>query len=224
MRLIALDTATGAPTACLWADGVVVAGWEGPLRSGPPAVVAGAMRLLEEAGWRLTELDALAFGRGPGAFTGVRLGVAVAQGLALGAGLPVVPVSDLAALACNAYRERGWQRVLACLDARQREVYWGAYRIDADGEPRNEGREAVGAPAEVVAPPGDWGLAGSGAGMVPWNGTAAPDVVPDARAVAAIAAGAAARGETVAAEAAAPCYLRNRVATPSPRRHNQFLP
>src|SRR5579864_7147715 len=84
--------------------------------------------VLADAGWGLRELDAVAFGAGPGAFTGVRIACGIAQGLALGAGLPVVPVGTLEALAEEAWRVHGHARVLAVLDARMREVYVGAYR------------------------------------------------------------------------------------------------
>jgi len=223
MRLIALDSATGAPTLCLWADGNVEGYWRGPRRSGPALIVKAVEQLLADTGLGWEGIDAIAFGRGPGAFTGVRLGVALVQGLALGAGLQVVPVSDLAALAWNAHRRHGWREVVACLDARQHEVYWAAFRVDDEGEPRPHGPERVTPPDEVAVSGADWAMAGSGLPLVGWRGPGAETEAPDAAAVAAIAAGLMRRGGAVAPEAAQPVYLRDRVASPSPRRHNRRL-
>lgn len=224
MRLIALDTAVGRPSLCLLVGADAVASWRGPQRAEPQAIVDAARGLLAAADLALADLDAVAFGRGPGAFTGVRLAVALAQGLALGGGLPVAGVSDLAALAWRAGRRRGWPRVLACLDARQGEVYWGAFALAPTGLPVAATAEGVAAPDQVPLPPGDWALAGSGAPLLAWQRPCDPDAAPDAEAVAVLAAELVARGEVTAAEAAAPCYLRERVATPSPQRHNGFLP
>lgn len=223
MRLIALDTATGPPTLCLRIDARVAGRWSGPARAEPHLIADAAVRLLAEHGLAPGELDAIAYGRGPGAFTGVRLAVALAQGLALGAGLPVAGVSDLAALAWRAGRRHGWRRVIACLDARQGEVYWGAFVLDDAGLPAAATAECVAPPQDVQVPPGEWTLAGSGAPLPGWSRPCDPDLAPDAEAVAVLAAALVTRGGLTAAEAAAPCYLRERVATPSPRRHNAFL-
>lgn len=220
MRLIAIDTATAEPGLCL-RDGPNVAGaWRGPPRCGPGAVLAAAGNLLAEAGMDFATLDAIAFGRGPGGFTGVRLGVALAQGLSLGAGPALVPVSDLAALAWNANRQRGWERVLACLDARQGELYWAAYVYDGAEGLRLSGEECLGPPHAFAVPPGEWAFAGSGVPLLASRvlaGESDPGLAPDAGAVAELGMQALARGETVALEAAMPHYLRNRVAQPSQR-------
>jgi tRNA threonylcarbamoyl adenosine modification protein YeaZ len=89
--------------------------------------------VLTESGTLLTELDALAFGRGPGSFTGVRIGIGIAQGLALGAELPMIGVSTLATMAQGAWRKTGATRVLAAIDARMGEVYWAEYQRDEQG-------------------------------------------------------------------------------------------
>lgn len=218
MRLIAIDASAAVPSVCVAVDGRTRL-WRGGERMGPRPVLAAVRALLREAGLRIGDLDAIAFGRGPGAFTGVRLATGLAQGLGLGASLPVIPVSDLAALAWCAGRRLGAGRVLACIDARRGEVYWGGFAVSAGGaEPLCE--EAVGAPeaaARTAAP--DWRPAGTGVALMPGygGGYAAAGLHPDARAVAVLAAGAVA----VPAAAALPVYLRNRVAHASSDGHNQ---
>lgn len=152
MRLLALDTATERCSAALWLDGVLSAR-EAP-RSGAASeqILCLIEQLLAESGLALARLDAIAFGRGPGAFTGVRLGAGVAQGLAFAAGLPVVPVSDLRALGQQALKRPGArERVLVCQDARMGEVYWGCCER-AGPVAALIGPEAVGAPASVSLP------------------------------------------------------------------------
>lgn len=224
MRLIAIDTATAEPGLCL-RDGARVAGtWRGPPRSGPGPVLDALHELLASAGMGLDALDGIAFGRGPGGFTGIRLGVALAQGLGLGTGLPLVPVSDLAALAWNAVRRHGWTRVLACLDARQGEVYWAAYTHSPAEGLRLAGDENIDAPRALALPPGDWKWAGSGVPMLEpgiVGPGADPALAPDAEAVAELGLQALRRGATLPPARAMPSYLRERVARPSPRHRRR---
>ncbi len=179
--------------------------------------------VLADAGWGLRELDAVAFGAGPGAFTGVRIACGIAQGLALGAGLPVVPVGTLEALAEEAWRMHAQARVLAVLDARMREVYVGAYRRDG-GHWICEHPPSVQHPDDVVVPPGEWMGAGDGFAHYPALATHARVVHvdaalrPSARAVASLAMARVARGEGVAARDALPHYVRHRVALTSAER------
>ncbi|MFO8151982.1 tRNA (adenosine(37)-N6)-threonylcarbamoyltransferase complex dimerization subunit type 1 TsaB [Thioalkalivibrio sp.] len=224
MRLIALETATGACSAALWIDGELR--WlmepEAARRHGE-LVLGQVQRLLADAGLRPPDLDAVAVGRGPGAFTGVRLGLGTAQGLAFATGIPVVPVSTLAALAQQG-ADRGARQVLAVLDARMREVYWSVLHTGPDG--------LVAPAAEFVGAPGDvrvnWATdsrlaLGNGLSAYPelqrrlgLSGPQTdPAALPCAREVAMLGAAAHARGEAVPPEQARPVYLRDRVAEPA---------
>ncbi|MCY1285447.1 tRNA threonylcarbamoyladenosine biosynthesis protein TsaB [compost metagenome] len=177
--------------------------------------------LLAEAGVPLTALDAIAFGRGPGAFTGVRIAIGVVQGLAFALDRPVLPVSDLAVLAQRAHREQGVDQVAAAIDARMDEVYWGCYRLDA-GEMRLVGAEAVLPPERASLPrdaSGDWYGAGTGwgtfAARIPLEVSGqSPALLPHAEDLLALARFAWARGEGLPADQAQPVYLRDNVATP----------
>ncbi len=174
--------------------------------------------LLGDAGLRLAGLDALAFGRGPGSFTGLRISAAVAQGLGFAADLPVVPVSSLAALAQGTTQER----VLVAMDARMNQVYWGIYVRDAQLRPRLVGDELVAAPADFPDPQGSgWWGAGSGWDLyaerllarwpdqvIGWT----PQCFPHARDVAILGAAGFVAGEALPAERALPVYVRDDVA------------
>ena len=177
--------------------------------------------LLQQADLRLGDLDALAFARGPGAFTGLRIAASVVQGAALGADLPVVAVSSLQALAQGAYPDAGRQVVLTAFDARMGEVYWGAFAADADGVLRPLIDECVCAPGQVPLPEVDDSL-GVGSGWQtyadelrtrcgPTRIESSPSMV-HAGAVAVLAAALYDEGHGVVAEQALPVYLRNKVA------------
>jgi len=169
----------------------------------------------------LTQLDALAFGRGPGSFTGVRIAASVVQGAAFGADLPVVPVSTLAALAQGHLRSARASRVLAALDARMGELYWGPYRLGEGDIVQPVGEEEVASP-EMVSLPGDGGWSGVGSGWAAHGdllrgrlgsrlASVSSDLFCESRDVAVLAAAELAAGRFVTAERAVPRYLRNRV-------------
>ena len=124
MRILAIDTATEACSAALWNDGNTCAHFELCPREHTQRILPIVQDILTQGGVSLTDLDALAFGRGPGSFTGVRIGIGIAQGLALGAELPMIGVSTLVTMAQGAWRKQGATRVLAAIDARMGEVYW----------------------------------------------------------------------------------------------------
>jgi tRNA threonylcarbamoyladenosine biosynthesis protein TsaB len=218
MKLLAFETSTEACSVALWLDGEVRERFEIAPRRHAELSLPWADVLLAEAGVARSQLDAIAVGRGPGAFTGVRLGISIAQGIALALDRPVAPVSTLAALAMQG----GEGRVLAAIDARMGEVYAAAFeRIG--GEVRALGDEAVSAP-ETVALPGDaLGWHGVGTGFDAVEGalrarladrfaTIDASALPRAADVARLGAHAAARGELLAPERVEPAYLRNRVA------------
>lgn len=174
--------------------------------------------LLAEAGTGLRALDVIAFGRGPGSFTSLRIGASVAQGLAFGADLPVVPVSSLAALA----QSTGAARVLAALDARIGQVYTASFVRDAEGLVIAASSERVCAPGDVPLPEG-MGWIGAGSGWDQYRDLLVarlggqlqewlPGMFPRARAVAVLAVPRFLAGEAVAPEQALPVYVRDDVA------------
>lgn len=177
--------------------------------------------LLAEGGISLKQLDGIAFGAGPGAFTGLRLACGVTQGLAFGADLPVVGICTLEAVAFNA----GADNVFACLDARMNEVYAAAYvrEANARAEFRCVMQPAVMPPEMVAAPEGEWLAVGDGFAAYAatlQNGFPHADtgVLPTAEAVGRLAVPRFARGEGQAALAAAPLYVRDKVALTTAER------
>ncbi len=223
MRLLALDSATEACSAALWLDGELHERFEVAPRGHARLLLPMIDGLLAEAGLALGAIDALAFGRGPGAFTGLRIATAAVQGIAFAAGLPVVPVSDLAALAQGAWQRGGHRRLLAAIDARMDEVYWGAFEVDAAaGRVQALGGESVCPPGEAPLPAGEgWFGAGSGWGAYAETlqarvGAAlvgsAPEALPRAGEIALLGVAGFAAGEAVEAAQALPVYLRDQVA------------
>jgi tRNA threonylcarbamoyladenosine biosynthesis protein TsaB len=167
-------------------------------------------RLLAQAGLKPADLQAVAFGAGPGSFTGLRIACGLAQGLALARGLPVIGISSLEAIA----HESGESRVVTCIDARMREVYYSALEKHAD-----HWREAIAAqciaPENAPRPPGA-GWIGVGNGFAVYGNLGLKKVLPEvhatAAAVASLAAPRLAAGEGVDAARATPVYVRDKVA------------
>ncbi|PSS49016.1 tRNA (adenosine(37)-N6)-threonylcarbamoyltransferase complex dimerization subunit type 1 TsaB [Pseudomonas sp. BBP2017] len=221
--LLALDTATEACSVALLHDGKVSSHYEVIPRLHAQKLLPMIQQLLADAGTTLAAVDAIAFGRGPGAFTGVRIAIGVVQGLAFALERPVLPVSNLAVLAQRALREQGVSQVAAAIDARMDEVYWGCYQ-EVDGEMRLLGSEAVLPPERAVLPEGtggEWFGAGTGWGYaeripVTLSGQDA-SLLPHAQDLLTLATFAWQRGEAIAADQAQPVYLRDNVATPKAR-------
>lgn len=221
MKLLAFETATEACSVALWLDGEVRERFELAPRRHAELSLPWAEQLLAEAGIGKSQLDAVAVGRGPGAFTGVRLAIALAQGIALALDRPIVPVSTLAALAMQAPATEG-ACVLAAIDARMGEVYAGRYR-QCEGDVVAVSGETLAAPDTVQLPEGGGLWHGVGTGFAAAEGVLAQRLasqltsvdataLPHAIDVARLAAMAYLRGEAIAAELVEPAYLRNNVA------------
>ena len=222
MKLLAIDTTEAACSAALLLDGQVSEAFDVVPRRHSELILPMIDGLLHEAGLNPGDLDALAFARGPGSFTGVRIATAVIQGIATAANLQVVPVSSLLALAQGAMRDQGVTKVCAGFDARMGEIYWAACEADSSGLALFGTGEQVCAPENVPLPEGDgWYGVGSA-----WQGY--PDALSarlqdrvsnvdsqamvHAQDVARLAASAFENGEAVGAEHALPVYLRDQVA------------
>lgn len=217
MKLLALETATDN---CSVAVGDAERQWvveERAPRRHAELLLPMVDTALDRAGWRRQELDAIAFGRGPGSFTGLRVAVSAAQGIALGLDLPVAGVSSLAAMAQAAAADR----IATALDARLNQVYFGAYRRDGNGLVRAITADRVVDP-QAVALPGEkpWLAVGPG-----WDAYADdltprlasriagtdPTALPSAREILILGLAIAERGDLRPADEALPVYLRNRV-------------
>ncbi|MGH8198563.1 MAG: tRNA (adenosine(37)-N6)-threonylcarbamoyltransferase complex dimerization subunit type 1 TsaB [Steroidobacteraceae bacterium] len=219
MKLLALDAATEACSAALLRDGELSERYELIGRGHAGRLLPMADELLKEAGLSVADLDAIAFGRGPGGFTGLRIAAGVAQGLAMGSLRRVVPVSDLAAVAAGAARTAAVDRVLVCMDARMGQVYWAAF--DCGGtHPVAVTEELLANPAAVEPPAGaPWFGAGHGFAAYPELAARLADrlagadaaLLPRAADIARIAAHDFAAGRAVDASRALPVYLRDDV-------------
>lgn len=169
MNLLALETATLHLSVALWCDGELIERGERVAQGGGERLLPWVNQLLGEAGLSMRQLDAVAFGSGPGAFTGLRLACGVAQGLACGLDLPLVGVSSLEALAFEASQLAFTEtNIFSCLDARMGEVYFASYRF-ADGQLKEIAPPAVAAPALLAALPEDAWL-GCGDGFEVYSG------------------------------------------------------
>jgi tRNA threonylcarbamoyladenosine biosynthesis protein TsaB len=235
VKVLALDTATENCSAALLIDSALIAREQLLARGHAEHILTMIDALLQEAGVRLGQLSAIAFGRGPGAFTGVRLAASITQGLAYGAGIPVVPISDLRALAQRVMDlDPGASRVLVCADARMREVYWGCFerQVLAAGVVA----ERVGPPASVALP-GAWSGAldvhAAGSGFAAYsdlgNRLGEPlariheGLLPRAAEIARLAAPEVTAARALSPEEALPVYLREEVTSPrpeAPARHS----
>ena len=218
MKLLAIETATEACSVAVLVDGEVRERFEIAPRRHAELTLPWAEQLLADAGVAKSQLDAIAVGRGPGAFTGVRLAIAIAQGIALALDRPLLPVSTLAALAMRA---PGNGDVLAAIDARMGEVYAATFRR-AGQDIVATGEEVVIAPAAFALPDGG-GWQGVGTGFAAADGilqarmqvrlaSVDPTALPHAADVARLGSLAFARGDAVAPERIEPAYLRNNVA------------
>jgi len=212
MLILALESSTDAGSVALWRDGLLGERHCPPGQPSSATLLPLVSSLLDETGLTFADLDAIAFGAGPGSFTGLRVACGAAQGLAFPRRLPLLPVGTLAAMA----HAVASPRVVVCLDARMNEVYSGLF---VDGVAI--GPIGVYPPSAVPLPEGDgWVAAGNALAaypelherLAPCTQAQISDLLPTAAAVAALAAPMLARGEGIDAADAVPVYVRDKVA------------
>lgn len=223
MNILALDASTEHCSAAVWRDGAV---FEREARAGQShseMLIAMADAALAEAGVVLPALSGIAFGAGPGSFTGLRVACAVAQGLAFPTDIPLAGIGTLQAMAAGC----GADAVICCLDARMGEVYHAAYRREGDGYIEVSAPRVCAPEAVPELPSACWTGCGSGFAV---HGEALrrrhgemleaviADLVPQARDIARLAAPVFAASGGVRADAAAPLYVRDRVALKTAER------
>jgi len=211
--ILAIETSSELASCALLRGETVISRVSSGVRTHSQSVLPMIQELLAEAGIALKDCDAIAFGSGPGSFTGVRTACGIAQGLAFGGNLPVVPVVTLDAMALACHQQHGAGEVLAVLDARMGEVYWAQYRFADGAAPLAVLPPALSAP-EAVQPQGAPVACGNGlsAYAAAFAGGGHAEVMPHAEQVAQLAALAFAAGRTVTAAEAQPLYLRNKIA------------
>jgi tRNA threonylcarbamoyladenosine biosynthesis protein TsaB len=217
--ILAIETSSEMASCALLRDGEVIFRESSGVRTHSQSVLPMVQELLEEAGIVLRQCDAIAYGAGPGSFTGVRTACGISQGLGFGAGLPLVPVVTLDAMALACRQAQGAASVLAVLDARMNEVYWAQYRFEGD-TPVAVLPPALTAPADVAPAPGEaLVVCGNGFSAYPEAFAGKPfaerahqDIMPHAVQIAGIGARLFQAGHAVPAAQAQPLYLRNKVA------------
>jgi len=224
MKILAIDTATEACSAALYIDGLITDQYQFAPREHTKLILTMIESLLDDAAIKVSDLDALAFGRGPGSFTGVRIATGVIQGLAFASDLPVVPVSTLASIAQLAYENHKHESVFAGIDARMGEVYWACYHLGDNGLMKLAGEEKVSSAQNVTL---------VGQGTSEWSGAGSAwktyevelkeslgeqityiyaDYFPHSATIVKLAADAFKQGKALEASQALPVYLRNDVA------------
>ncbi|NBM02723.1 tRNA (adenosine(37)-N6)-threonylcarbamoyltransferase complex dimerization subunit type 1 TsaB [Proteus sp. G2671] len=222
LRILAIDTATESCSVAVWNEGVVASRFEISPREHTQKILPMVKSALEEANITLQSLGALAFGRGPGSFTGVRIGVGVAQGIALGAELPMIGISSLATMAEGVFRTTGIKQVLVAIDARMGEIYCARYQRNDAGVWVGEDTEAVMKPEQFIetlqSTMGTWAMAGTGwqaypdlKETLPFTVVETEIMLPAAQDMLPLAVNAWHKGKATKVEDAEPVYLRNEV-------------
>ena len=227
MKILAVDTATEACSAALYINGDIQERFEIAPREHTKLLLPMVDSLMTEAGLRPQQLDAMAFGCGPGSFTGVRIATGVMQGVAYGADLPVVAVSTLAAISQACLQKTNHNTIFTAVDARMGEIYWAVYQRDADGYAQLLGQEKVQPASEVDAlQQAGYGI-GSGWQCYEQELTDRlgeqllgfdADYLPHSAQIALLGAVGVQRGQTVPVEQAMPVYLRDKVAKTTAER------
>lgn len=226
MKILAIDTATEACSAALYIDGELSSSYQLAPREHSRLILKMIDELLSAANLSVSDVDAIAFGQGPGSFMGLRIAAGVVQGIAFAHDIPVIPVSTLKAIAQRAYEQTAVPRILVAIDARMDEVYWAAYRLQG-GQWISDAAECVISPDKIrlseipTEQEKSWVGAGSG-----WQSYAdrllagsdfllheqLADCFPSAEVIAKLAVDEFKAGNTVSAAEAIPVYLRNEVA------------
>ncbi|MGZ8290615.1 MAG: tRNA (adenosine(37)-N6)-threonylcarbamoyltransferase complex dimerization subunit type 1 TsaB [Telluria sp.] len=223
--ILAIETSSELASCALLNGDTLLARESSGVRTHSQSILPMVQELLAEAGLTLQQCDAIAFGAGPGSFTGVRTACGIAQGLAFGASLPVVPMVTLDAMALACHQQTGATDILTVLDARMGEVYWAQYRYD--GGLQVVVPPALCAPGDVAPIAGATPLAACGNGFSAYPEAfagrefaagAIDTILPHARQLAQLARAALAAGHAVSAAEAQPIYLRNKVAYTSAER------
>ena len=221
MKLLAVETATHACSAALFIDGQIQQRFEIVPQQHTRLILPMIDSLMNEAGLKPQQLDGLAFSRGPGSFTGVRIATGIIQGIAFGADLPVVPVSTLAALAQDFFNRNAETVAFTGMDARMGEIFWGVYEKNADGFAQLIGAEAVTPATEIIVPQMTGVGIGSAWEVYPTELSHAlgdklqryeSELLPQAAAIAQLGVLGLQNQQGVAAEYAMPVYLRDKVA------------
>tara|TARA_B100001250_G_C19669420_1_gene730801 strand:+ start:52 stop:717 length:666 start_codon:yes stop_codon:yes gene_type:complete len=219
MNILAIETSTEACSAALDIDDSCISRHEIAPRKHTELILPMVDSLLQEAGIGVNSLDAIAFGCGPGAFTGIRIAVGITQGLAYPYDIPVIPVSTLAALAQQYSKE--YDHIAAAIDARMKEIYWGLYKVNEYNLVETIKKEKVCLPKNISSPTnGNWLGAGTG-----WKNYSEEiksqfkskiidiknDAYPHAKNVIQLAKPSYINGKFISADLASPVYLRNKI-------------
>ncbi len=219
MKLLAIDTSTEACSAAILINSEVISRYQVAPRQHAALILSMVDELLSAGGIQLKDLDALAYGRGPGAFTGVRIATGVIQGLAFGTGLPVIPVSTLAALAQGV--ASGHSNIISAIDARMREIYWCLFEVGSSGLVSAVSEEKVSRPEDLLIK-ANTHYFGSGTGWASYPAVLKGllgsqltgfdgDRYPRANDIITLAREEFQKGNLLAAADALPVYVRNKV-------------
>jgi tRNA threonylcarbamoyladenosine biosynthesis protein TsaB len=230
MKLLAVETATEACSAALYIDGEITEKYSLTANGHSKLILPMIDSLLSEAGLQASTLNGLAFGCGPGSFTGVRIATGVIQGIAFALDLPVMPVSNLAAVAQDFFDHNADDIAFVAMDARMNEIYWGLYQRNKSGYAELLGAEAV-TPAKDIEFQDVVGV-GIGAGWQAYHQELLSrlahrviryetDNLPRAKAIARLGANGFKQGLAVTVEQAMPVYLRDKVAKKESEREKR---
>ncbi|MFP3019180.1 MAG: tRNA (adenosine(37)-N6)-threonylcarbamoyltransferase complex dimerization subunit type 1 TsaB [Arsenophonus sp.] len=220
-HILAIETATEACSVALWRNGEIFTKFEISSREHNKKILPMIQQCLIDASLDLKDIDVLAFGCGPGSFTGIRIGIGIAKGLAFGANLPMIGISSLLTISQGVFRQLGSEKVLVAIDAKMGEIYSANYELKVDGYWKGEETEAILKPDQFLARinqlNGQWTIAGTGWSTYPilkitnLNLLESGILLPDAKDMLILALQKWKKGKTIIAEEANPIYLRNKI-------------